>query len=82
MKIILCLWHSTIEIHNIQNRLGSACSASIVHNLAEAERQLHLSEDSSDTTDDPAALMSKANGDAAPSAGLDDLVGVRTYQPG
>lgn len=47
MKIVLCLWHSTIEIENIQSRLGAACSASLVHNLAEAERQLQLSENSS-----------------------------------
>jgi predicted PurR-regulated permease PerM len=57
IKIVLCLWHSTTEIQDIQNRLGSACPASIVHNLAEAERQLQLSEDSSDKTDEPAALM-------------------------
>jgi predicted PurR-regulated permease PerM len=66
MKIVLCLWHSTTEIQDIQNRLGSACPASIVHRLAEAERQLQLREDSSDTPDDPAALMSKGNRGAAP----------------
>jgi hypothetical protein len=65
MKIVLCLWHSTTEIQGIQNRLGSACPASIVHNLAEAEGQLQISEDSSDTADEPAALMSKGNRDAA-----------------